>query len=73
MRFDRLTEKAREAIIEAQNEAQEYRHASIDPAHLLLTLLRQQGGVVPAVIDRMGGDRDNLQAGVEQLLAANPA
>ena len=70
MRFDRLTEKAREAIIGAQNEAQEYRHASIDPAHLLLTLLRQQGGVVPAVIDRMGGDRDNLQAGVEQLLAA---
>ena len=70
MRFDRLTEKAREAIIEAQNEAQEYRHASIDPAHLLLTLLRQQGGVVPAVIDRMGADKDNLQAGVEQLLAA---
>ena len=29
MRFDRLTEKAREAIIEAQSEAQEYRHASI--------------------------------------------
>ncbi len=25
---------------------------------------------MPAVIDRMGGDRDNLQAGVEQLLAA---
>ena len=70
MRFDRLTEKAREAIIEAQNEAQECRHASIDPAHLLLTLLRQQGGVVPAVIDRMGADKDNLQAGVEQLLAA---
>ena len=70
MRFDRLTEKAREAIIEAQSEAQEYRHASIDPAHLLLTLLRQQGGVVPAVIDRMGADRESLEAGVEQLLAA---
>ena len=36
----------------------------------LLTLLRQQGGVVPAVIDRMGADRDKLRAGVEQLLAA---
>ena len=70
MRFDRLTEKAREAIIEAQSEAQEYRHASIDPAHLLLTLLRQQGGVVPAVIDRVGADRESLEAGVEQLLAA---
>ena len=30
MRFDLVTEKAREAIIEAQSEAQEYRHASID-------------------------------------------
>ena len=70
MRFDRLTEKASEAIIEAQNEAREYKHASIDPQHLLLALLRQQGGVVPAVIDRIGGDRDSLEAGLEQLLAA---
>ena len=72
MRFDRLTEKASEAIVEAQNEAREYKHASIDPEHLLLALLRQQGGVVPAVIDRMGGDRDSLEAGLEQLLAAKP-
>jgi len=70
MRFDRLTEKASEAIVEAQNEAREYKHASIEPEHLLLALLRQQGGVVPAVIDRMGGDRQSLQAGVEQRLAA---
>ena len=70
MRSDRLTEKASEAIVEAQNEAREYQHASIEPEHLLLALLRQQGGVVPAVIDRMGGDRQSLQAGVEQLLAA---
>ena len=73
MRFDRLTEKASEAIIEAQNEAREYKHASIDPEHLLLALLRQQGGVVSAVIDRMGGDRDSLEAGLEQLLAAKSA
>ncbi|MCY4081965.1 MAG: ATP-dependent chaperone ClpB [Caldilineaceae bacterium] len=70
MRFDRLTEKASEAIVEAQNEAREYKHASIEPEHLLLALLRQQGGVVPAVKDRMGGDRESLQAGVEQRLAA---
>ncbi len=70
MRFDRLTEKASEAIVEAQNEARAYSHAIIDPEHLLLVLLRQQGGVVPAIIDRLGGDRESLEAGVEQLLAA---
>ena len=70
MRFDRLTEKASEAIIEAQSEASEYKHASIDPEHLLLSLLRQQGGVVPAVIDRMGGDRESLEADLKQRLAA---
>ncbi len=70
MRFDRLTEKASQAIVEAQNEARAYSHASIDPEHLLLALLRQQGGVVPAVIDRLGGDREALEAGVERLLAA---
>ena len=72
MRLDRLTEKASEAIVEAQNEARAYSHASIDPEHLLLALLRQQGGVVPAVIDRLGGDRESLEAGVEQFLAAKP-
>ena len=72
MRFERLTEKAREAIIEAQHEAQEYNCATIDPEHLLLALLRQQGGVVPAVIDRMGGDRGALLDSVEQSSAAKP-
>lgn len=72
MRFDRLTEKAREAILEAQSEAKEYNHATLDPAHLLLALLRQEGGVVPAVIDRMGGDSDALQGSVEQALASKP-
>ncbi len=72
MRFDRLTEKTREAIIEAQNEAQEYNHPTIDPEHILLALLRQKGGVVPAVIDRMGSDKDRLLNSVEQVLAAKP-
>ena len=56
MRFDKYTQKAQAALVEAQNVAEQYHHATVDPEHLLLALLRQEGGVVPAVINRIGTD-----------------
>jgi ATP-dependent Clp protease ATP-binding subunit ClpB len=50
MSTEKWTEKAREALVEAQREAQERSHSQIDPEHLLLALLNQQDGVVPMVV-----------------------
>jgi ATP-dependent Clp protease ATP-binding subunit ClpB len=72
MRFDRFTEKAQEATLDARTIAQEYNHPAIEPEHLLAALLRQDGGVVPAVVARIGALVGSLNAAVEQALAARP-
>ncbi|HUG15845.1 MAG TPA: ATP-dependent chaperone ClpB [Thermomicrobiales bacterium] len=49
----RLTEKAQEAIVVAQQETERRQHATIDVDHLLHALVNQSGGVVPRVLERM--------------------
>jgi ATP-dependent Clp protease ATP-binding subunit ClpB len=70
MRLDKYTQKAREALLEAQGMAEQYGHASLDPEHLLAALIRQEGGVVPAVINRIGADPAAILRSVEGALAA---
>src|SRR5262245_6148959 len=72
MRLDKYTQKAQAAVVEAQGLAEQYGHANIDPEHLLSALLRQEGGVVPAVINKIGADPATILRGVEQALAAKP-
>jgi hypothetical protein len=50
MRLDKFTQKAQEAIFEAQSLAEAHNHAQIEPEHLLLALLQQADGVAPQVI-----------------------
>ena len=51
MNLNQYTEKAQEAIIAAQNLAQEYNSYQIEPEHLLGALLSQDGGIVPVILD----------------------
>jgi ATP-dependent Clp protease ATP-binding subunit ClpB len=55
MNLERYTQKSQEALLSAQRLAQEYNHQSIEPLHLLLALLRQSEGVVPAVVTQVSG------------------
>ncbi len=50
---NRYTEKAREAIVSAQNEARKRGHQQVDLWHLLAALLIQENGVVPSLLKRM--------------------
>jgi ATP-dependent Clp protease ATP-binding subunit ClpB len=54
MRFDRFTLKAQEAVQEAQGLAGKWNQQEILPAHLLYVLLTQEGGVVPAILKKIG-------------------
>ena len=72
MRFDRLTQKAQEALLEAQHLAQEYDHPTVDPEHLLLALVTQEGGVVPSVLNRIGIDGNALAGLLTQALGRKP-
>ena len=72
MRLEKLTQKAQAALQEAQALAEQYNHAAVEPEHLLAALLKQEGGVVPAVINKIGVDPAPLERSVDQALAALP-
>jgi ATP-dependent Clp protease ATP-binding subunit ClpB len=54
MQQDRFTIKSQEAFAAAQRLADERRNPQTTPEHLLAVLLEQQGGVVPAVLRKLG-------------------
>ncbi len=56
MKIERFTDKAREAIQEASQAAQEQHHSQIEPEHLLDALLSQEGGMVQQIIQKAGGN-----------------
>jgi len=72
MNLDRYTEKAQQAILDAQRQAQEGRHAAIEPLHLLFALVRQPQGVVGAIVTRLAGSTGLLVDGLEKDLARRP-
>jgi ATP-dependent Clp protease ATP-binding subunit ClpB len=72
MDLNKYTQKSQEAILGAQQIAQEYNHQSIEPAHLLLALLRQEDGVVPAIVTRVAGSVLALREELTQELERRP-
>lgn len=69
MRFDRLTIKAQEAFQEAQSIAERLQHSSIDVEHLLVALLRQDGGVATSLLQKVGADPTRILTLSEDELA----
>jgi ATP-dependent Clp protease ATP-binding subunit ClpB len=65
---NKLTEKAQEAVAAAQLEAEERQNTQLEPEHLLRSLVEQEGGVVPAVLDRMGVQPANVLEQLEPAL-----
>ncbi|MGD9316213.1 MAG: Clp protease N-terminal domain-containing protein, partial [Anaerolineae bacterium] len=69
MDLNRFTEKAQEALLQAQSLAGEYSHGQIEGEHLLLALLRQSDGVVPVILQGLGLQVDMLAQQVEGELS----
>ncbi len=70
--LDRLTIKARDAVMRAQQSAQNRRHQFLSPLHLLASLLDERGGVVGSLFDRIGVDSARLQGLVDGELDRLP-
>jgi ATP-dependent Clp protease ATP-binding subunit ClpB len=68
MNLEKYTQKSQEAILNAQRLAQDYNRQSIEPTHLLLALLRQEDGVVPALVTKIAGSVAALREEVTQEL-----
>ena len=54
MRMDQFTVKAQEALAAAQTAAEKNDHPEVTTEHLLSALLTQEGGVVPALLGKLG-------------------
>ena len=73
MNINKYTEKAQEAVISAQHLAEEMNHAQIEPEHLLLALVEQQDGIVPALLRKMGVEPKPLADQLRGELSKQPA
>ena len=72
MRLDNFTIKGQEAVEAAANLATDSGHQQIEPDHLLLALLQQDQGTVPAIIEKLEVDRRILRAEAEKNLEGIP-
>jgi len=68
MRIDKLTNQLQSALADAQSIAVGNDHSAMEPLHLLLALLNQQGGSVRPILNRAGYDVVGLQAELNSQL-----
>jgi ATP-dependent Clp protease ATP-binding subunit ClpB len=73
MQPDRFTIKAQEAVAAASRIASESRNTEIAPAHLLLTLLEQDDGLVVPVLQKLGADVEAIIARTRGAVDELPA
>jgi len=67
-----FTNKAQDAIMQAQQFAQERGQQQIDALHLLYSLMSQDGSIVLTILQKLGVDIDNLRKKVDIQIAKIP-
>ena len=72
MNLEKFTQKSREAIYQAQQAARDHHHQTIEPIHLLLALLQQNDGVVPAIVTKITGSVLAIRDEINQELGNRP-
>ncbi|MFQ5434447.1 MAG: ATP-dependent Clp protease ATP-binding subunit [Anaerolineae bacterium] len=65
--WERFTQRARRVLSLAQEEAERLNHSYIGSEHVLIGLLREEGGVAGRVLRELGLDVVRVQAMVERL------
>lgn len=67
-----FTNKAQDALMQAQQMAQEKGQQQIDALHLLLALLSQEGSIITTILQKLGIDADSLKKKVEAQIIKIP-
>ena len=66
--FERFTERARQVVVLAQEEARGLKHNYIGTEHLLLGLLREEEGVAARVLDSLQISTEEVRAAVVRIV-----
>jgi ATP-dependent Clp protease ATP-binding subunit ClpC len=66
--FERFTERARQVVVLAQEEARALRHNYIGTEHLLLGLLREEEGIAARVLESLGVTIESVRVQVGRIV-----
>ena len=66
--FERFTERAREVVVLAQDEARALKHNYIGTEHILLGLLREEEGLAARVLASLRVSLEDARAAVERVI-----
>ena len=72
IRYEKFTLKAQEALQSCSEVADGFGNQQLEPVHLLLALLGQEDGIVPAILARLGVAADTLHQDAETAAEALP-
>jgi ATP-dependent Clp protease ATP-binding subunit ClpB len=72
MNINKYTEKAQEAVLAAQQLAEQTNQAQVEPEHLLLALVEQPEGIVPELFRKMGAEPKPFGAALREDLSRMP-
>ena len=68
--FERFTERARQVVVLAQEEARSLKHNYIGTEHLLLGLLREEEGVAARVLETLEVSVEEVRAAVVRIVGS---
>jgi ATP-dependent Clp protease ATP-binding subunit ClpB len=72
IRWDKLTVKSQKAMEQAQAQAAEQGNPEVLPVHLLLALVDDREGVIPAVLEKIGVPTERLEHDLNALAEKLP-
>ena len=72
MNTEKYTVKSVEALNEASSLAKRYNHSLIENEHVLYALLTQENGIVPFLVEKIGGAKDAIILEIKTLLDNKP-
>ncbi|MGA9021149.1 MAG: ATP-dependent chaperone ClpB [Terracidiphilus sp.] len=65
--WEKFTVKSQQAIQQAQAHAAEFGNPELQPVHLLLALVEDREGVIPAVLEKIGVPTERLETELHQI------
>jgi ATP-dependent Clp protease ATP-binding subunit ClpB len=72
MRMDKLTARFQQALAEAQSQAVGMDHAMLEPEHVMVALLDQEGGGIRGLLARSGAQVNTLRSALGEKLDGFP-
>src|SRR5580693_10577559 len=67
IRWDKFTVKSQQAMQQAQERAAALGNPEVQPVHLLLALVEDREGVIPAVLEKIGVPTERLEHDLHQI------